>query len=270
MKISVFYDHLLVASQQTGQPLLDILKKVRGFGIEGVECDIEHIRGGKEELKCNLQDANLKVASVYGFFDFGNNLDYEKGYVFIDDIAYMGAKKALVIPGFVKQKHGATYKIALENMVDVLNKLCDYAETKDITVTLEDFDDYTAPFSTDEELHWFMKQVPKLRCTFDTGNFMYSEIDEIKAFELLKDKIVHVHCKDRSLTSAKGEEPKETVEGRAMYSSPVGYGCIQMEEIISRLKNLEYRGFLAIEHFGSQQQIDYIENSARWILSNIG
>ncbi len=269
MKLSVFYDHILVASEQTGYELLDILKKVNELGIEGVECDIEHIRSCKEELKKKLGEAKIKVASVYGFFDFGNNLDYEKGYTFIDDAAYFRAGRVLVIPGFVEEKEGEVYQMALSNMVDVLNKICDYAETKNIVVTLEDFDHHTAPFSTDEELIWFMERVPKLRCTFDTGNFMYSEVNELKAFELLKDKIVHVHCKDRALVPVSGEEPTNTIAGRGMYTSPVGYGSIQMKEIVNRLKEINYEGFLAIEHFGSQNQIEYIEKSANWILSNI-
>lgn len=267
MILSVFYDHLLRACEQTGLPLSVVLAKTHSFGIDAVECDIEHIREGKDEMKALLEQAKLSVASVYGFFDFGNTFHEEEANAFIDDAVSMGAKKVLVVPGFVDKADSNAYEQKRSNMAHALNIICDYAESKDVVVTLEDFDNDTAPFSTDEQLLWFMERVPKLRCTFDTGNFKYQEIDELKAFELLKSKIVHVHCKDRSLAVAEGETPCTTVKGTDLYTSPVGYGCIQMKEILNRLQSLGYNGVLAIEHFGAQNQLAYIEQSAKWLLA---
>jgi sugar phosphate isomerase/epimerase len=54
-----------------------------------------------------------------------------------------------------------------------------------------------------------------------------------------------------------------------MYSSPVGYGCIKMKEIIQLLKEMDYKGTLAIEHFGALDQLGYMNKSADWIKSQI-
>lgn len=41
-----------------------------------------------------------------------------------------------------------------------------------------------------------------LKFTLDTGNFAYSDEDAVQAYEVLKDYIVHVHCKDRNVDPA--------------------------------------------------------------------
>ena len=43
-------------------------------------------------------------------------------------------------------------------------------------ITLEDFDDYMAPYSNSFELQWFLDQVADLKITFDTGNFLNQAI----------------------------------------------------------------------------------------------
>lgn len=236
MKISVFYNHILTASAQTGLTVEQVLSRVRGFGIEAVELDLDEVKPSRAELKKQLQDADIAVSSMYAFFDFGNVPKAEPGFCFIDTAEELGAAKVLVIPGFIDEtKEPREREIALNRMVGVLRDMCDYAEQKNMIVTMEDFDDAHAPFSSSDELLWFMEQVPKLRCTFDTGNFIYSGENELEAFEKLKDKIVHVHCKDRSLDAQNGGTPKVSTNGTKLFPSPVGYGCISMEEIINRL-----------------------------------
>ena len=66
-----------------------------------------------------------------------------------------------------------------------------------VEVTLEDFDNAEAPYSRMNELLWFTRNVPGLRCTFDMGNFAFGYENVMDAYELLKNYIVHVHCKDR-------------------------------------------------------------------------
>lgn len=112
---------------------------------------------------------------------------------------------------------------------------------------------------------WFAERIPQLMITFDTGNFMYSGQSELDAFGLLKDRIVHVHCKDRSLIEKPHCEMKMTVDGKAMYPAPVGSGCIKMKEIIASLEARGYDGIYTIEHFGAEDQLMYIKRSAEFL-----
>lgn len=266
MQISVFYSHILSACEQTGLNVSEVLQRVREFGIEAVELDLEQVTPSKEEMKNQLEQAGISVASMYAIFDFGNGIHVDSGFRFIDTASYLGAAKVLVIPGFIEESAGIQERAdALRRMAAALKEMCDYAERKQIIVTLEDFDDITAPFSTSEELLWFLKQVPKLRCTFDTGNFIYRGEDELEAYEKLKDYIVHVHCKDRSLDEDNGGTPKITTNGTRLFPSPVGYGTISIPLILDRLIASGYDNTLAIEHFDAVDQMLYMEQSAKWI-----
>lgn len=268
MRISVFYSHILSASEQTGLSVSRILNRVREFGIEAVELDLDQVTPSRESMKDQLEQSGISVASMYAFFDFGSDPNVESGFRFIDTAEYLGAAKVLVIPGFINESAGDEERAsALQRMAIALKEMCDYAERKHIVVTLEDFDDSTAPFSSSDELLWFMEQVPKLRCTFDTGNFIYRGEDELEAFEKLKDYIVHVHCKDRSLDEHNGGMPKIATNGTHLFPSPVGYGRIPIEEILTRLIVRGYDDTLAIEHFDAVDQMLYMEQSAVWLRS---
>ena len=80
---------------------------------------------------------------------------------------------------------------------------------------------------------------------------------------MLKAKIAHIHCKDRSLDSRSKGEVKLTTGGRAMYPSPVGEGSIKIREIVASLKKSRYDGIYAIEHFGAENQLEFIEKSVK-------
>ena len=83
-------------------------------------------------------------------------------------------------------------------MVHALSSLAEYAALRGVTITLEDFDGFLQPFARTYPLLWFMEHVPGLRYTLDIGNFAFSDEDVSYAAWLLKDYIVHVHCKDRA------------------------------------------------------------------------
>ncbi|HEX3078768.1 MAG TPA: sugar phosphate isomerase/epimerase [Lachnospiraceae bacterium] len=268
MKLSIFYAHIQEMCEQTGMTLEEALLTVSSLGIEAVECDIEQVRD-VDKVSRLLKDCRINVSSVYGFFNFGKEKDYQKGYDFLDTAHELGARKVLIVPGFIDKLDKISEEEQLGNMVVVLNKLCEYARTKEIIVTMEDFDDAKAPYATDDQLLWFLERVPELKCTFDTGNFLYSEVDEIQAFEKLKNYIGHVHCKDRSFQSVEGELGLNTIGGRKMFSSPVGNGCIKMDEIIERLKGIGYDDVVAIEHFGSLNQLEYMKQSVEWLRKRI-
>ena len=264
MKISVFYQHIEEAARQSGLPISDVLDRIKGFGISGVELDC-HSLGDKNQLKSALDKAGLETSSIYCHFDFGHFYDREKAEDFVDTAVFFGAKKVLCIAGFIEKTDSR--QECLDRMTENLNLLCELAEKKDIVVTMEDFDSETAPYATAEGLKYFCDRVPLLGITFDTGNFLYSGIDELSALDVLEDRVVHVHCKDRTFEVKAGEEPKAALDGRMMYSSPTGSGIIRIDEVVRRLVQRGYDNYLAIEHFGSQNQLDDMKKSAAWLRS---
>ena len=55
-------------------------------------------------------------------------------------------------------------------MAEDLNQIVEYGKQMGIAVTVEDFDDRKSPLSCVGGILWFLKQVPLLKVTFDTGN----------------------------------------------------------------------------------------------------
>lgn len=269
MKLSVFHHHLTEAAAQTGLPVVEVAKTVRALGVTAVDCSLEQTT--ESGFDSTLLEADLGVASIYSFFDFGTAPEPDQSERLIERATSLGSKLVLAIPGFIPPDAAQVERqVARSNMAAGLRALCDRAEQNNIRVCLEDFDDERAPFSTVEGLLWFLDQVPSLRCTFDTGNFAYSEEDELLAFHELSSKIVHVHCKDRTLRATANETPKCSLSGRPLYSSPVGSGFIKMAEIVDALQAASYNGYYAIEHFGAPDQLSYIRSSVEWLHSRAG
>lgn len=268
MKLSVFYHHILEAAEQSGKTVGEILSYVAQAGVNAVELEYSMITNGKEELLNSLKQNGMSISCVFHNFAFEKHYDDEYAGEFLDEIASVGVERVLAVAGYT---YGNEYEQSRQKQMiaEGLNSLCEAAKTRNITVTLEDYDYAAAPFSTIKGLLYFLEEVPDLRITFDTGNFMYSCEDELEAFEKLKHKIVHVHCKDRALLGAGHEKPYQTLNGIDMFSSPVGSGCIKIEEIIKRLKEQNYDGYYTIEHFAAPNQLNCIMESVRWLKERI-
>lgn len=267
MKISVFYEHIADASLQSGRSISEVCKLAASFGISGVEIEDKRLFNEEKEIMECLKEAGLEISCIYGFYDFSHDDKIQRGYDFVDLASRLGVKKIMPIPGFMQdnEREPEVYNKCLSKMIDAMNNICAYAKEKNVMIVLEDFDDKIAHFSNAEGLKYFMDHVSGLYCTFDTGNFLYSEEDSLEVLPMFLDKIRHMHCKDRSFTKAEGEEFKSTVGGRDMYSSPVGSGCIKMKEIIEAVKESGYDDYFAIEHFGALDQISYMKESAKWL-----
>lgn len=282
-KITVFYDHILNAARQQGVTTAEIIKQLLPCGISGVEMDYYMLKESGDGLAEELSRLGLPINCCYCFFDWANNPTDDSYMDVLLDLDRLGIKNLLVVPGFVNRnilsiddpdgilsdESADILEIALkrarEAMLPNMIHLLDYAKELGIHVAMEDFDDNIAPFSTMSQLKWFFDRLPSLGCAFDTGNFLYSEEDVLTAYELLRKRITYVHCKDRSFTPVPGEDSKLTVKGRPMYSASVGKGVIPMMTILELLEHDEYEGTIAIEHFGSLDQLRDMKASAAFL-----
>lgn len=280
-RISVFYDHIAEAAEQSGLSIGKILEKCSGYGISAVEIQYTRLKENRKTICKALDKAGLSISSVYDFFDLGSDSpdkEIERAYDMLKAASELGAGKVLVVPGALNMSEAAELtacagdydttaaymdgNATVQNMKKSLMQICAEAEKYGITATMENFDGFCQPFSRINELLWFMKNVPGLKYTLDTGNFAFSDENELEAVEVMKDYIVHVHCKDRAVD--------ETVGGKyckGMGASPAGGGYIPMGEIIQRMLNRGYEGFFAIEHFGAADQLEYIRQSAEYLTS---
>ena len=260
-RISVFYEHMAEAMKQENITLDEVCAAVKRFGFDGVELDANRIKNEGDVILPALQKAGLCVNGIYNFFDFGSETgspenDRAESLRVIDCCEKANCKFLLAVAGFLTEdemvRGSAKYETRRLRMAASLTELTAEAEKHGITVVMEEFDNLTAPYSRADELMWFMRHVPGLRCGFDTGNFLYNEEDAVKSFSLFRPYIASVHCKDRAFTENTGS-PCVTVAYR--------HG-IQLDS--------GYTGSFAAEHFGSIEQLKCMERSAAFLKRVLG
>lgn len=271
MNVAVFFHHILEAARQTGLPVPDVLARARLAGISGLECSIEEVQApGFDAL---LAGSGLAVSSIYAFFDFGRTGDPQPALELLDAASRTGCRQVMVIPGFVRAPDGSAAvapelrQAAVDRMVAATLQVCQWGRERGIGINMEDFDDAAAPYATHTELRCFLDALPGLGCAFDTGNFRYSGVDELEALALLADRVVHVHCKDRSLAPLPGGEAKAALDGTILWPADTGSGVIRLDRIVRDLLARGYAGWFVVEHFGVPDYLASLERSARWLLS---
>lgn len=263
MKLSVFYDHILQAKEQTGKSLEELLQGVRAVGIEAVEICLTYLVEHRETLKL-LKDADLGISCIYEFFAMESQDETRKLSQLIDTAKEVQAGKVLIVPGFVSEEE----KIKMQACMKDLEKVSAYMSTnakiermaeglsyaaklgveKGVIVTVEDFDDNKSPLSGMNGIRFFLDRIPELQYTLDMGNFITNGEDVLVAWELLKDRVAHVHCKDRGDVSV-----------------AVGDGYLPIAELVHRLRETGYDDYLAIEHFDADNQELCMKKSAEFL-----
>ncbi len=284
IRLSVFFDHILQAEEQTGKHIPELLAEVKNAGISAVEINRTYLLEHPATLEM-LETAGLQVSCIYEFYALERGRETEKARRHIEIARKTKAGKILIVPGFFsveteefvncvpdreKVWDYLSHSEKAQRMADGLREIVEMAGSRNIadtpiTVVIEDFDDRNSPIACVSGMQWFAEQVPGLCFTFDTGNFIIHGEDIFAAWEELKDKVVHVHCKDRKISSDKPLQTQKnaTLDIKECYlPAAVGEGCIPIKELVYKMKEYGYRGYLAIEHFDAADQEAYMQKSA--------
>lgn len=270
MRLSVFYEHIFEASEQSGRSVEDVLKYAKNCGIDLLECDLWRLNDREGQMAL-FQRCGMGASCIYSHFDFLHDSPEASERKYRDLLStaeYFGAKNVLCIPGFYDDRGGRATQTEL--FVKGISRMCEAAREYGVTVTIEDFDDKDSPCCRTADIRYLLDNCEGLRYTFDTGNFRYCLEDANEAYSLLKDKVSHVHLKDRSYDIGRANNNatngKADLSGAVMYPAEVCGGVIGIEALIKRLIADGYDGVLAIEHFGAADQLSYMKKSAENIL----
>jgi len=270
-QIATFYDHVMDISRQERISMTEALREVRSLGVELLEVSQNNLIGREDELGHELSYAGLGISSIPSYFDFGRDTDVDRqSEPTLEAARFLGVKKLLVIPGFFAPEDGPEERERqTKSMIDCINRLADKAAGYGVSLVMEDFDSDRTSYCSAREVRRFLDGCPGLSCCFDTGNFRYAAGDELEAYELLKDRIAHVHWKDRAYTQHNDEYGITAADGRKLYPSPVGSGELNLAELMTRLKRDGYTGVYAVEHYGSNTALDYLKQSVAWVKEHI-
>lgn len=201
------------------------------------------------ELKTKMNKYEIKVSSVgspigkvYLEEEFAPHFELFKRVVYI--AKELGTKYIRIFSFF----HYGT-KWTDDERTEVLSrlkKMIAYAEQNDVILLHENEKDIYGDVS--ERCQDLMKELycDNFKAVFDPANFVQTGTDTIKAYEQMKDYIAYMHIKDA-----------KKKDGSVM---PAGMGDGNVGEILKRLFDNGYQGFLSLEpHLGAFSGLSGLE-----------
>lgn len=267
MKLAVFYYHLLDAARQTGLPFEEVAARATAAGISAVELNLSHLEADPA-LPEKLAACGLGVSSLVADYQFDRDAAGARLDAHVDWAARCGAGRAMIVPGFFgtpEENDPAVFDRAplARATRAAFARAVERGAQKGVTVTIEDYDHDRSPVRSTAHMAWFLDRVPGLMVTLDTGNFVHADEDVCAGLALFRDKIRHVHCKDR------GADPQTARGTRCAGLAPVavGDGYLPIAPVVSSLLSSGYDGFFTIEHFGAPDHLAYMTRSAAFLQS---
>lgn len=257
MKKSIFFNHLLDMSRQENQPIEKAVEFAANLGFVGADV----IWSTPEKLFETyelLKAFGIHVAEVTRFIDLSSSFDEEDARSFLESLSKCDCKTAMIIPD---NKPDEDFSTVCSNIA----KICEIAEGYNISVSVEDFDSADVIISNTDSIKRAFEKVPKLRHTFDTGNYAYFNESATEAYKVFKDRIVHVHLKDRAFSPVEEGYPTTLADGTVAYPCALGDGCIEIEDILKTLLKDGYDGYITVEHFGIKDMKKATERSSKYL-----
>lgn len=236
MKISIFCDHIESVARQEKIPFAEAAKKIKEIGFEGADV---RVFTKPEELK-TLDSLGFAHSCVITDIDYSKPDQKEledKTIAFMDKYGY---DRLMLVAGFIPEEG-----FSQAEMDDARQRIAAFAArvtAKGYKILIEDYDHERSFTSNAERLDSLFTVSKDLGLVFDTGNFQFSGQDAMEQFEHFRNKIGHLHLKDR-------------VSKTDLKCVPAGTGCIPIVEIIGKLKEDGYTGWLTIEQFGSRNML---------------
>ena len=170
-KLSVFYEHILQACEQSGKTIPEVLAFCREQGISAVEMNYSLFASEREVIAPMLSDAGLVISCMHETFDFSHDTDLGRAQQMLDTAASQQVSRVLFVAGALETAEAAelaacssTYEAneyfygqktkSIQNMVHALSSLAEYAALRGVSITLEDFDGFLQPFARTYPLLW--------------------------------------------------------------------------------------------------------------------
>jgi len=258
-KISVFAVHINSIAQQENISFTEAATKVRQMGYAGADvypyqeevipvldslgfghsCAIIHINYLSEEHVDSIDTSNPRGFSRAGWGDLEN--------IAINFVKKHKYPHLMLVPNVLPKD--ATPEDA-EKVRNRVTAFADRCQKEGIDLVVESFDNEGSLCYGTERLQALLSRSKTLGVAFDIGNFTFAGEDPVMAYETLKDRVRHVHLKDRASLDD-------------MTPVPAGLGCSKISEVMQKLEEAGYDGWYTVEIFGSKQMLTDLETAYR-------
>ena len=183
----------------------------------------------------------------YGITDFNKNkreaeiaLVKEK----IDVMSKLDVPLMMLVPKILCVRSEDEKKRHHNLMIESYAELCEYSKGSGVIITLENQSEPRRPDSNMEDIKVILDSVPELRYVLDCGNYFCVKQDVLAAYDLLKDKTVHMHAKDW-VYSPYGDFASADIP--RYNGAPLGKGVIPLDKIAEKAKAYGYNGSAVVE-----------------------
>lgn len=229
---------------------------IKESGLDEVDLmQMEFYIYGKDALSAALKKYNIRCGCLIMEAPFYTNYDGVGSEIkaALDMAKEIGTTSLMIVPGNTNEPDRmACEKLGrqgiLDRTVECFQKAVELANTYGIQVMFENTPHDFKPLSSAVDCLYVLAQVPGLGFVFDTANFRVADTknDELKSYELLKERIVRFHLKDVRI----GDYPmgEKCVDGQALKLVMEGSGVIPMESLIQRSLADGFDGTYAIEY----------------------
>lgn len=243
---------------KTGIRYGDMLRFMEEYPLH-LHCDL--LRSSGIEPEC--------LIDCFGITDFDVNVrkaEVASAKEKIDVLSKLNVPLMMLVPKIVCVRSEEESKRHLELMIESFSELCRYAEGSGVTITFENQSEPRRPDSYAENIKTVLNAVDGLMYVFDSGNYFCVKRDTLQAYEMLKDRIVHIHAKDWTYSPygdfASADLPRYK-------GAPLGCGVVPLAEIAEKAKADNYKGSAVVE-INSPFRWEEFDASAMFLADKFG
>ena len=234
-KISIFCDHIWTAAHQEGLSFTEAASLFREIGYEGADV---RVLQKPEEIHI-LDSLGFGHACAIADIDYGAGEQPEMEEIALNFVKEYGYDRLLLVPGLMAEGSTPEERDAARQRIAAFTGK---AAAQGVRVMIEDYDNPRSLCFNTVRIVSLLTLSENMEVVFDTGNFLFAGDDVMESYPHFRERIGHVHLKDR-------------VSPDDMHCVPAGSGCIPMEEIVHDLVATGYDGWLTVEQYGSRQML---------------